>query len=244
MIPYLKNHPFAVDAYFEQSIVVSFAVPKDEIQKLLPPCLEVDHHNTWGFIAVAFVKTRNLRPSFVPSCFGNDFILAGYRIFVRYRTQSGKRLRGLYILKSETDKRKMVCLGNIFTNYSYTQSAIQIQKEDTAFWVNSPKSDISIKLTDKGPDSLLPSESPFLSWKEARRYAGPLPFTFTYNEKKNEVLIIEGLRDNWIPRPLQLEEFNVGYIQTFNFSKFTPANAFIVENIPYHWKKGKKEIWR
>ncbi len=28
---------------------------------------------------------------------------------------------------------------------------------------------------------ILPKGTPFGNWKEARRYAGPLPFTFTYN---------------------------------------------------------------
>jgi hypothetical protein len=117
MLSFLKNHPFAVEAFFTSSIVLSFAVPKEELQCLIPECLTLDTHNEkWGFIAVAMVQTRALRPKGFPTLFGNDFFLVGYRIFVRYINKAGKRLRGLYILKSETDKKRMEVFGNLFTN--------------------------------------------------------------------------------------------------------------------------------
>ena len=51
---FLKNHPFAVEAFFESSLVLSYAVPKEELIKLIPSCLEPDTFNdTWGFLAVA-----------------------------------------------------------------------------------------------------------------------------------------------------------------------------------------------
>src|SRR5690606_22039277 len=98
----LKNHPFAVDAFFEHSVVLTFAIPKVQLADIIPTCLELDIlRNEWAFLAVAIVQTKNLRPAGFPKWMGNDFFLIGYRIFVRYRTLSGKRLRGLYILRSE-----------------------------------------------------------------------------------------------------------------------------------------------
>ena len=49
-----------------------------------------------------------------------DRIAIGYRIFVRYTNTRGQRLRGLFILKSETNRRKMEWLGKLFTFYNYT----------------------------------------------------------------------------------------------------------------------------
>ena len=48
------------------------------------------------------------------------------------------------------------------------------------------------------------STRPFSDWKEARRFAGPLPFTFTYNPASKKVLVIEGVRENWKPAPLKV----------------------------------------
>src|SRR6266566_4063833 len=104
MFSFLKNHPFAVEAFFESSLVFTFAIPKEQIQHLIPGCLELDCFNDkWAFIAVAMVQTKDLRPKGFPKFMGNNFFLIGYRVFVRYTNNKGKSLRGLYILKSETD---------------------------------------------------------------------------------------------------------------------------------------------
>jgi hypothetical protein len=125
MLSFLKNHPFAVEAFFESSIVLTFAVPKEQLQNLIPECLTLDtFQDKWAFIAIAMVQTKDLRPKGFPKFMGNDFFLIGYRVFVRYRNTLGKNLRGLYILKSETDKKKMELIGNIFTHYSYTTTDI------------------------------------------------------------------------------------------------------------------------
>ena len=103
---FLKNHPFAVEAFFESSTVLTFAVEKQEISNLIPECLELDTFNDkWAFIAIAMVQTRDLRPKGFPKFMGNDFFLIGYRVFVRYTNTKCIRLRGLYILKSQSNKK-------------------------------------------------------------------------------------------------------------------------------------------
>jgi uncharacterized protein YqjF (DUF2071 family) len=245
MLSFLKNHPFAVEAFFESSLVLTFAVPKDQLQHLIPECLQLDtHDDKWGFVAVAMVQTKDLRPKGFPKVLGNDFFLIGYRIFVRYTNNAGKRLRGLYILKSETDKKKMEWLGNIFTKYSYTTTDITQTKNGNELEISSAKSDFKLLVESQTEEAIpLPIESPFTDWKEARRFAGPLPFTFSYNAFKNEVLIIEGVRENWTPAPVKVIDYHFSFIDHLNLSGVKLANAFVIRNIPYHWKKGRTEKW-
>jgi len=130
MFSFLKNHPFDVKAHFESSLVLTFAVNKEEVENLIPECLELDtFDNKWAFVAMAMVQTKNLRPKGFPKSLGNDFFLIGYRVFVRYKDNRGKSLRGLYILKSETNKKRMQLMGNTFTHYNYTTTDI-FQKEN------------------------------------------------------------------------------------------------------------------
>ncbi|MBC7936621.1 MAG: DUF2071 domain-containing protein [Rhizobacter sp.] len=245
MLSFLKDHPFAVEAFFESSLVFTFAVPKEEIQQLLPECLTLDTYNDkWAFIAVAMVKTKGLRPKGFPSIMGNDFFLIGYRVFVRYTNLAGKNLRGLYILKSETDKKKMEFFGNIFTHYNYTTTDIHQNNNNGIREIYSNQSAFRISVEDSCNENIeLPAGSPFTTWKEARRFAGPLPFTFTYNEAKREVLIIEGVRENWKPAPVKVISYNFPFIENLKLNDARLANAFIIRNIPYHWKKGKTEQW-
>ncbi|WP_324025524.1 DUF2071 domain-containing protein [Maribacter sp. BPC-D8] len=241
---FLKNHPFAVEAFFESSVVLTFAVPKEELIQYIPSCLELDTFQAeWAFIAVAMVKTKNLRPKGFPKMLGNDFFLLGYRIFVRYRNNAGKSLRGLYIIKSETDKRKMELLGNIFTHYKYSKTDINEFKKDNFRVIKSDKSDFEIVISDAKASNEIPCDSPFENWKDARKFAGPLPHTFTYDSIDNSVLIIQGIRQNWTPKPITVENYYFGFLNNFKFKKMILASAFEITNIPYYWKKGKIEKW-
>lgn len=83
MLHVLKRHPFAVKAFFRQSLVLTYALPREVLQPLLPPGLALDTYEGYGFLAIAMVQTRGLRPTFLPGALGCDFFLSGYRIFVR-----------------------------------------------------------------------------------------------------------------------------------------------------------------
>ena len=244
MFSFLKNHPFAVEAFFESSMVLTFAVPKDQLQHLVPDCLELDTLNDkWAFVAVAMVQTKDLRPKGFPKLFGNDFFLIGYRTFVRFETSHGKKLRGLYILKSETDKSRMTFLGNIFTHYNYTTTDVHQKINKGLVEISSVKSNFKIEFDHCDEHISLPAGSPFANWKDARRFAGPLPFTFTKINNRNQILVIEGVRQNWRPVPVNILDSNFSFVNNLNLTGITLANAFMIRNIPYYWKKGKTEIW-
>ncbi len=245
MLSYLKKHPFGVEAFFERSLVLTYALPREALQGVLPECLSPDtYDDKWAFIAVAMVQTKRLRPKGFPSFLGNDLFLIGYRVFVRYVTNAGKRLRGLYILGSETDKKQMVRLGNLFTHYHYTLTDIAQTTEGGLYCIRSEHSALDVAVDTGSVDVALPAGSPFHEWKEARRYAGPLPFTFSYDASSREVLIIEGVREHWEPRPIRVIKNEVGFINRVGYEGMTLASAFLVEDIPYHWKKGRTEIWQ
>src|SRR5438045_3942449 len=113
---WLQRHPFPVRAHFRHSLVLTYAFPAAILEALLPPGLVLDTYREFGFLAIAMVQTQALRPSFCPALLGRDFFLSGYRIFCRYRTRAGRTLRGLRILRSDTDRRVMALFGNVLTH--------------------------------------------------------------------------------------------------------------------------------
>lgn len=245
MFSILKNHPFAVEAFFESSVVLTFAVPKEQLESLIPECLTLDtFQDKWAFLAIAMVQTKDLRPKGFPKFMGNDFFLIGYRVFVRFRNKAGKNLRGLYILKSETDSKRMELFGNIFTHYNYTTTDIARIERLDEWEVNSVGSEFSVTLVKSEKEVSLPPHSPFSDWKEARRFAGPLPFTFTYDKINKEVLVIEGVRKNWTPAPVRVKDYHFSFLSSLKLQGSCLANAFVIRDIPYYWKKGKIEQWK
>lgn len=244
MLNALKNHPFAVEAFFKNSTVLTFAIPKEELENKIPKHLKLDtFKDKWAFVAIAMVQTQDLRPKGFPKFMGNNFFLIGYRVFVTYTNKAGKRLRGLYILKSETNKKKMQLMGNIFTHYNYTTTDITITKEKGNTEISSLASKFKVNYNDNLDLVNLPEDSPFSDYKEARRFAGPLPFTFTYKKENNTILIIQGVRQNWIPSPIHINKYHFNFLEEAGFKNPILANAFSIKNIPYHWKKGKLELW-
>lgn len=242
----LQSHPFPVEAFFNKSVVVTCAVEKSILEKLIPAPLQLDtFQNNWGFVAMALVETKHLRPKGFPAFLGNNFTLIGYRIFVRYTNEKGKNLRGLFILRSETDKRKMEFLGNIFTTYKYETIDIQKTTRQNSMIFQSKLGRFKIQYHEEDASNIvLPSNSPFADWKEARRFAGPLPFTFSVDDVNREVIIVEGKRSFWEPKPIQIQDFSCEYINQLTKNQFQLASGFIVKDIPYEWKAGKIEAYR
>jgi hypothetical protein len=238
-----RANPFAVDAWFDYSCTLTFAVRKEDIAARLPSCLEPDvFEGKWGFIAVAVVRTRQLRPTGFPKFLGHDFVLVGYRYFVRYRSEAGRNLRGLYILRSETDKKRMVLLGNIFTRYHYVKSDVRVTSADDVLRIGSKDTGLVIEV-DLSENSSLPDGSPFSRWEDARKFSGPLPFTFTCEAEKKRVLVVEGVRSDWKPAPVRVLRHAIPFLSEIGHGDAVLANAYVVKNIPYHWKKGSAEPW-
>ncbi|SHI95259.1 DUF2071 domain-containing protein [Algibacter luteus] len=242
---FLKNHPFAVEAFFESSLVMTFAVPKEQLQNFIPKCLELDtFQDKWAFLAIAMVQTKGLKPKGFPKFMGNDFFLIGYRIFVRYTNNAGKRLRGLYIIKSQTDKKKMELFGNVFTHYNYTTTDITKTTNGNLRTIKSEQSKFQISVEQTNNEIKIPENSPFTDWKDARKFAGPLPHTFTVNKKDKTILTILGVRQNWKPVPVKVESYHFDFLNSLKLQNIVLANAFEIKNIPYHWEKGKIEKWK
>src|SRR5947207_1635079 len=129
----LKRHLIPVVAQFRRSLVLTYALPRECLEPLLPPGLALDVHGDFGFVAIAMVQTEALRPSFCPPFLGQDFFLNGYRIFARYQTRAGRTLRGLRILRSDTDRKLMAFFGNLLTHYNYRVAQVRWEERDSQF---------------------------------------------------------------------------------------------------------------
>lgn len=240
----LQRHPIPVKAWFRHSLVLTYALPERLLMPLLPPGLMLDTFEGFGFLAVAMVQTRRLRPAFVPPMFGQDFFLTGYRIFTRFRTADGRLLRGLRILRSDADRRMMVMGGNLLTHYQYRLAHADVIERGAELVVNltTPNAEADVQVTARldatmeGP----PAGSPFLDLHQARLFAGPMPFTFDYERETHSIIVIEGVRENWKPSPVPVEVRQLTFLDRppFNQAPRRLANAFHVAEIPYEWKRG------
>jgi hypothetical protein len=244
MLAKLRRHPFPVEAFFRQSLVLTYAYPEDVLRPLLPPGLTLDSYEGSAFLAIALVQTERLRPAGFPAALGRDFFLSGYRVFARYRRPDGTELRGLRILRSDADSRLMVWSGNLLTHYRYRKCRVETRRDGgtLAIDITTPgaEADLSVRALVDRPAEAPPPGSPFPDLRIARKFAGPLPFTFDYEAESNQMVIIEGVRSHWDPQPVSVEVTRCTFLEKPPFADHPVrlANAFFLERVPYRWKRG------
>jgi hypothetical protein len=243
----LKRHPLPITAHFEHSLVLTYALPQNVLAPLLPPGLELDTYEGHAFLAVATVHTRDLRPSFLPRAFGRDFFLTGYRIFTRFKTREGKVLRGLRIIRTDTDNLSMVTWGNRLTRYGYRKAEVECTKRngEVYFKVVTPNAEADLELNGNIADlpGSLPPGSPFPDVETAREFAAPLPYTFDYEHETNSMVVVLGRRTKWNPLPVEVQIHRNTFLESapFNSCRAVLANAFYIEDVPYSWDRGQRE---
>jgi hypothetical protein len=238
----LKRHPLAIDAHFHDCLTLTYAVPADVLRPLLSRGLELDTFHGYGFVAVALVQAADLRPAGLPAVMGQDFFLAGYRVFARFRRADGKAVRGLRILRSDTDKARMVAGGNLLTHYNYHRcdATVAASSEGIRVAIDTPDHGGDLRVSATFAAAALPDGSPFPSMREARPFAGPLPFTFDYEVETDSIIAIQARRANWKPEQVAVNVERISFFDQPAFRGCTPilAAAFHVTNVDYRWLRG------
>jgi len=238
----LRRHPVAIEAHFDDCLTLTYAVPADVLRPLVPRGLELDTDAGYAFIAVALVQTRALRPAHAPQWCGQDFFLAGYRVFTTFEAHGGRRLRGLRILRSDANRRSMVIGGNLLTHYNYHRCDANLERRDNMIRVTVATrdgyGDVDVSADLDRPE--LPAGSPFSTLRDARRFAGPLPFTFDYEPDSDSIVSIEARRSTWKPTPVRVDVRRLAFFEQPMFHGCAPvlAAAFYVGGVDYRWNRG------
>jgi uncharacterized membrane protein YphA (DoxX/SURF4 family) len=240
----LRRHPIPIDAHFRDCISLTFAAPAEALRPLLPPGLELETFRGYGYMAVALVRTELLRPVGVPKALGQDFLLIGYRVFCYFQTPDGRRLRGLRILRSDADGALIVAVGNLLTHYNYHPCRAKISEVNRRPVASVQSADGlgDLELIARTGDPELPAGSPFCSGREARRFAGPLQYTFDYEPESRGVVAIRARRAHWMPAPIAVDVNQISFFDQPMFRGCRPilAAAFHVRDVNYRWERG---IW-
>jgi uncharacterized protein YqjF (DUF2071 family) len=238
----LRRHPIAIQAHLRDCLTLTYALPPNVLRRLLPPGLELETYGGYAFVAVALVQTESLRPAGLPERMGQDFFLAGYRVFTTFAPATGPMMRGLRILRSDANRARMVAGGNLLTHYNYHPCEASIEPSPDRIHV-------TVRTRDRGGDldvtadlavATLPPGSPFPSVRDARRFAGPLPFTFDYEQETHAIIAINARRTNWRPAPVAVDVRCISFFDQAVFDDCTPvlAAAFHVKDIDYRWERG------
>jgi hypothetical protein len=247
MLHLLKRHPLSVRAHFEFVLSITFALPVAVVARFIPSGLGVDEWNGFGFLAAAFVQTRGLRPALFPAFMGEDYFFAGYRVFCRYVTAGSRELRGLRIIRSDTDKRLMVKVGDLLTHYNYHLAKVELERNPDCIRLrvisHDGNGDIDLSAEISRRDEFLPQGSPFSNAHDARHFAGPMPYTFAEETETNSIIRVHGVHKGWKPHLVPVSVKKLSFLEQEVFAGANPilASCFYIEGVDYLWKRGVRE---
>jgi hypothetical protein len=139
----------------------------------------------------------------------------------------------------------MALLGNLLTHYRYRLAQVSLTERpgELEILVGTPggEADLHVVADLASRPAPLPAGSPFGSLDEARRFAGPLPYTFDYETSTESLVVVRAVRTAWDPQPLEVDVRRATFFEQPPFRDVEPvlANAFYVAEIDYRWERGK-----
>lgn len=257
MLHVLRRHLLAIRTRFGHSLVLTYAFPPAVLAPLLPPGLALERYEApdgtaHAFVAIGIVSVTGLRPAALPARParfrgpGPAGVLTGYRVFARFPTPGGRTMRGLYILRSDTQRRLIAVAGNLLTRYHYHLGRIRLTVEAGRLTATVDSRDGAADLTvtadlDSAP-APLPPGSPFADDAAARRFAGPLPYTFDYEASTQSIVVVKAHRSAWRPEPVAVTVSRRTFLDRGPFAGAEPvlAQAFHVADLDYGWHRGER----
>ena len=126
-------------------------------------------------------------------------------------------------------------------NYRRCEATITASRDELHFTIATSNGEADVDVTaDLAAPAQLPPNSPFRTARDARRFAGPLPWTFDYEPQTHSIVAIKGVRENWSPRPVNVDVRKLSFLDDAPFAGATPilASAFHVRDNPYRWERG------
>lgn len=250
----LQRHPLALDVHFHHSLVLTWAVPPEAVADVLVPGLALDTHvdgsgREWAFVAAALVELEDLRPHGVPPSLGGPrMVMVGYRVFTALqlpgsgpRMTRGRTLRGLRIVASQSTGWASVLGANLTTRYHYRKVDARVGSdgEELRFAVTSDDGTADLDVTAHLGQERLPAGSVFADARTARRFAGPLPYTFSPDPEG--VVVVRSRRDSWQPRAVAVDVARATFLEHGRLAgvECRLSNAFHVADVDYGWRAGE-----
>ena len=200
----------------------------------------------YGFVAVALVQTRGAA-SRGPAGRARAGLLSR-RLPRLHDVPAPGRPRGSAACAScaaTPNRARMVTGGNLLTHYNYHRCDARVDASRGRPHAASTCATAGSRrrpATDRRPARTRPPPgSPFASVREARRFAGPLPFTFDYEAETHPIIAIQATRDaTGSPTPVTVDVERLSFFDQPAFRGCTPvlAAAFHVTGIDYRWERG------
>jgi hypothetical protein len=181
----------------------------------------------------------------LPRTLRMNFYQATYRAHVTFTDFRGRRLRGCYFVRSETNSHVMSLTANLLPEFKahHCSTYPMLMVRDGGHFIltvdtgDDPAGKVVLVLDTSCPRDGLPAGSCFPSPTTAYEYIGEVCDAFSRDPDTGDVLILRIERGPWQVRIPDVIDHYLGYIQAGPFPPGTAEldSVFYFQNTPYRW---------
>jgi hypothetical protein len=237
--------PFDTATIWEEAVCLNLRISPEALRPLVPSVFELDVYEGHAFVSLTASRLKNFGPASLPALLGVNFYQATYRAHVVYVDRVGRRRRGCYFVRSETNSSVMSSAANALPEFRAHRCAthpIVMAKhgESIVLTVDSgddPAGKVVVVL-DVTRDTLrMPAESAFASIGDARALLVDFDEAFAYEEETDDVLVLRIERGEWNLRVARVLDAYLGFVEEGPFppGAATFDSAFYFRDVPYRW---------
>jgi len=212
----LKRLPMHYKGELHDVRLVNFSVAMDEVVEMVPASIKVRDFGGRAMISMVDVKLKNMRPVDFPFIRFNYRHVA-FRLLVDDSANNGGTHKGIFFLRSFTNKPLIVLGGRLMTDYNLEVANI----EETGDEVTITQRDRKIKYS-------LDASNPTID-RDLKNTIGALDRA--YSVLRNTVRVTRIQREKWPIQHVNCNRFENTFFKTAKFE-----GAFrVAETIYYDW---------
>ncbi|MEX2315616.1 MAG: DUF2071 domain-containing protein [Pirellulales bacterium] len=245
--------PFAANTVWEHAICANVRVRPEALRPLIPPQFDLDLHDGWAYVSLTASRLKDFGAGPVPRALRKNFYQATYRAHVVFTDFRGRKSRGCYFVRSETNSQIMSLVANLLPEFkAHHCSTYPIlmarQGDHLLLSVDSgddPAGKVVLVLDAARPLDRMPDGSCFRSIDEAYSFIVDFYDAFSYDPRTNEVFILGIERGDWHIQVLEPVDYYLGYIAAGPLAGHAELDSvFYFRDTPYRWLPLLKERTR
>jgi uncharacterized protein YqjF (DUF2071 family) len=243
--------PFEANTVWAEAVAVNVALEPAALRPLVPAVFDLDLYAGKAWVSLTASRLKDFGVGWAPRAARMNFYQATYRAHVTYTDFRGRKMRGCYFVRSETNSRLMSLTANLLpefrAHHCQTHPILMARNGDhlllTVDSEGDPAGKVVLLLDTARPLPGMPVGSLFLSVKEAYDFLVDFYDAFSYDGAAGEVFLLRIERGDWriaVHEPL---DYYLGY---FSDGPLPPGSAvldsvFYFRNCPYRWLPLVKE---
>jgi hypothetical protein len=232
------KNPITMVGQINRCLLFVYRTPVADAVSLLPPQLKPVQHNGYAFWNIVVCKVQNMRPKLFPLAVGVTYWHVAYRLYVKFQTESGEIIEGLYFLRSDCDNALMSLAGNVLTDFNFHVASVSLSDYETTTNLRiHAEGGIASAVIRKDGQATLSSASPFGSLSEAQQFLKykPSGISIMPNGSANVVRISRN-EDAWKSKLVEMDQAQWSFFAGKNVEF---EICYDVQPITYQWNRAR-----